>query len=490
MTKEERQYQKAIENNIPIYLRDYGSVIVQSPTGSGKSHMIDNTCKRALRAGKVPLVISDTIKIHNQLIKECNGIRIDSSVKFAQILRGHCYVAMAQSLKNRHNIIKQFHDLEDDLVVHIDECHRNTATPLIQEINPCWLIGWSATPHFKWAKHLPELYNSLIAGPQIRELILGSHLSHYKHVIRDGANLEELEVRGNEYSEESQEKVFGSKRMYDGIFEDLPKYKGKKTVIYVASIKQCEDMYEKLKEREYKVCRYHSELKNGSYELSRFTELNECDVCVSVSSLTLGWDYPPIDLVVFWRATTSLPLYLQICGRGSRTCFGKEFFTVLDYGGNLKRFGEWSMDRDWVELWQDPKKKRKISTYDGVSGSKICPVCQAVLKLTDRSCYNCGYLYPEEEMKLIQGQLIEVENTLNSLKNKTVRDLDPLELANYSRMYDKRMYCIRVAKRKEQDDPGFLEKFAREMGYKSGWVNRELRKLPKEKIIYFNQIIK
>jgi len=321
-------------------------------------------------------------------------------------------------------------------------------------------------------------------------LIEDGWLCHYKHVIRTGAALNELVIKGSDYSEESQEKVFGNKKMYDGIFEDLPIYKKKKTVIYVASIKQCEDMYQKLLGRGYKVCRYHSELQNGSYELSRFTELNECDVCVSVSSLTLGWDYPPIDLVIFWRATTSLPLYLQIGGRGSRPWLDKEYFTILDYGGNYERFGAWDLDRDWAELWQNPDKKRKISTYQGVAGSKLCPICQAIVPTAARSCYNCGYLYPEDEMRLIEGQLLEVENTIAALKEKRVSSLTPKELANYAKFHDKRQYAMRWARKREQEEPGFLRQFAEEMGYSSGWIHRQLNSLPDTKIVCFDLTIK
>lgn len=486
-----------------MYVKQYGSVIVQAPTGSGKSHIINMTVKKILAQGKIPLVISDNSKIHGQLIAECSGIKIDSTVKYLQIFNGNCYVAMAQSLVNRNLIIEQFHKLYDQLVVIVDECHRNTPTRLIQQINPCFLIGFSATPHYKWAKHLPLLYKSLIQGPQIKQLIKDGFMCHYRHIIRTGAILDELELRGMDYSQESQYKVFGTKEMYDGIFEDLPQYHKHKTVIYVSSIKMCEEMYGKLLDHGYKACRYHSKLDNPDYELSKFTVLNMCDICVSVSSLTLGWDYRPIDLVVYWRKTTSLPLYLQIGGRGFRICtaedakynfslndYEKPMLTVLDYGGNYETFGDLDLDRDWASLWQDPKKKRKISMYAGVEGSKHCPICQMLLPIAAHSCGNCGYMYPEDQIKLIEGQLVEVSNSLQAIKNKMVGDLNAKELSDYSKLHNKKQYAIRVARRKEQDEPGFIGEFAKEMGYKNSWVEKTLRDLPDKKIIYFNQIIR
>lgn len=489
--KESRKYQTAIENDIPRHLAMHGSTIVQSPTGTGKSHIINKTVQRIMAAGKTPLVQSHSIKIHQQLVVECNGHIIDSGIKFRHILPGHCYVAMTQTLIRREVMLEQFRELADNLVMINDECHIATMNPVIDALKPRWMIGFSATPHYKWAKHLPKYYRSLIHGPQINQLIEDGYLAHYRHVIRTGANLTELKLRAGEYTEESQNEVFGSKRMYDGLFDDLPEYKSKKTVIYVASIELCEQVYQQCLDRGYKACRYHSGLQDGAWELSKFTERDECDVCVSVSALTLGWDYPPIDLIVLWRATGSLPLYLQICGRGSRICPGKDNFTVLDYGGNYERFGAWCMDRDWNALWQEPPKKRTTSTYLGVAGSKECPICHWLLPVAARSCDNCGYMYPADEMRLVEGQLLEVQNTLNKLNGRQIGDMTAAELALYAKAKDKKMHAIRVAKRMEQEQPGFLKQFAAEMGYKPSWVNRMLESLPEDhKITFYNSKVK
>jgi superfamily II DNA or RNA helicase len=490
MLKESREYQLAIETNAPSYLRDFGSVIIQLPTGGGKSHIINKLVQRILKAGKTALVLSDTIKIHQQLVKECKANKIDATVKHAAILPGYCYVAMVQTLQNRTKILEQLKEMGKSLVVIVDECHRNTASKIIHHISPTMLMGFSATPHFKWAKHLEKLYKSLIQGAQISELVKDGFLANYKHLIRSGADLSKLEISGSDFSEESQNEVFGTSKMYDGVFEDMPKFIGKKCVIFVASIKLCEEMHQNLLDHGYRVCRYHSELPNRAFELSKFTEMNEADICVSVGALTLGWDFPPIDTVILWRATTSLPLYLQMIGRGSRPYPGKDVFTVLDYGGNYERFGAWDMDRDWLSLWTDPKKRKKISTYSGVSGSKICPICGALLAVTTRSCYNCGYMYPEKEMELVEGKLLEVRNTLNALNSKRIGDLSPEELAAYAKYKDKKQFAYRVAKSKHQENPDFLYQFAKAMGYDSGWVDYQLRFIPREKIDYTNIIIR
>lgn len=489
-TREDREYQIDMIKDIPVQLARYEHVIVQSPTGSGKSHVINETVKRILRSGKTALVLSDNLTIHYQLLTECCGHTIESRIKHLHIMTGQCYVAMTQSLSRRDLIVEQFKTLPPgNLVIIVDECHRNTMTPLVKAINPKWLLGFSATPHYRWAKHLPNLYKNIINGPQIGFLVEKNYLAHYRHIIRTGANLTELKTRNGEFTEESQNKVFGSKQMYDGIFEDLPKQSFRKCVVYVASIKLCEELYQEFIDQGYDATAYHS--KRPDSDLEKFTE-GSATVCVSVSSLTLGWDFPPIDMIVLWRSTTSLVLYLQMCGRGGRPLAGKQNFTVLDYGGNYERFGSWNMDRDWSVLWKAPPKKRTTSTYAGVAGSKECPVCHMLLPVASRSCDNCGYIYPEAEMKLVEGELLEVQNTINSLDGRHVADFSVEELVIYANQLGKKAHAIRIAKRMEQEHPGFLQWFADAMGYRKQWVDYQLGTIPRDgsKINFFNSKIK
>lgn len=484
--REEREYQQKIIADIPVQLALHNSIVVQSPTGSGKSHIINETVKKIMKAGKTPLVISDNLTIHGQLLVECNGHTVDSSIKFIHIIPGQCYVAMTQSLVRRSLIVEQLKGLpEGNLVVIVDEAHRNSMTPLILELRAKWNIAFTATPHYKWAKHLQKIYKYLIHGPQINELISLGKLAHYKHVIRTGANLTELKTKNGEFTEESQNAVFG---LYDGMYEDLPKQNFKKCVVYVASIKLCEKVYSDLLSLGYKVTRYHSQI--GEESLRLFTHGN-CNICVSVSSLTLGWDFPPIDLIILWRSTTSLVLYLQICGRGGRPLPNKSHFTVLDYGGNYERFGAWNMDRNWEALWKAPPKKRTTSTYLGVSGSKECPVCHALLPVASRSCDNCGYIYPETEIKLMEGQLIEMQNTINALNGRLVAEFSITELVIYAKELNRKQHAIRIARRMEQEKPGFLSQFAQAMNYSSGWVEYQLSTIPSDtKINFYNSKIR
>lgn len=81
----------------------------------------------------------------------------------------------------------------------------------------------------------------------------------------------------------------------------------------------------KKKEREHVI----NGFKNGSIK-----------TMFNVSVLTTGFDFPGLDNVVLARPTASLALYVQMIGRGLRPAEGKEYCTVVDMCGNLKRFGK------------------------------------------------------------------------------------------------------------------------------------------------------
>ena len=78
-------------------------------------------------------------------------------------------------------------------------------------------------------------------------------------------------------------------------------------------------------------------------------------ILTSVSILTTGFDEPSIQTVILNRATTSLTLYHQMIGRGSRRLPQKKTFTIIDLGNNTDRFGEWNASIDWQQVFENPE---------------------------------------------------------------------------------------------------------------------------------------
>jgi superfamily II DNA or RNA helicase len=487
-----RPYQQKFVDRILQSLSKLRSIIACSATGSGKTKCFIYLAKRAMAKNFTVLILTEASKIYDQLTDELQAGNINSQRKDGAILPGHIYIAMAQTLARRPKMVQSFQQCGQQLLIINDEAHIGTATKLLIELtlnNPL-LIGFTATPDFKFAKHLPEIYKGIVVGPQPDELVNDGYLSPYRHYARVLADFSGLKVKGGEYTEASQEMVFESKKVYDGLIKDLATQQFKKAIVFTASIKHCEDVFNRLTAAGFLAIRIHSKSPDCDYTMAQYRSADPTapNICVSVGILTKGWDYPAVDLVILNRATTSLPLYLQMIGRGSRTSPGKDQFTVLDYGGNYERHGLWDAEIDWGKKWNQKPKKKK----DGIAPIKLCPKCEYINPVSVSCCRNCGFIFPAPTIEPddAETKLVELTAIFSTLRGKLLSQLSPHELAVYAKFKNKKAYAIRIAKRREQSNPGWIETFAKCMNYSSNWVWYQKKEMPTTLIEFHDQIIR
>lgn len=478
-----RPYQQTFIAAIRKAIMAYKRVVACAATGSGKSKVFVTIAQSALSKGKTVLVISESVKIFEQIRRELSATLINAGSDHSFIQPGKCYLAMAQTLVRRSALVQQFNLLNTDLLIINDEAHVGTSTKLLSHLPDSLLIGFTATPDFRHAKHLPTLYQAIVVGPQPDELVNDGWLASYRHFARVSADLNLLKLEKGEFTEESQERVFESRQVYDGLVTDLNTVAFTKALIFTASIKHCEALYETLIAHGIQCVRVHSKLPpaTASYSLSQFTH-QDIKICISVGVLTKGFDHPPIDLVVLQRATTSLPLYLQMIGRGSRTDQDKQSFTVLDYGGNYSRHGLWDMERDWTKMWNAAPKRKK----DSPAPVKFCPKCEFIMNVSRMVCPNCGHAFTPSEQDSQASKLVEVTAAYRQLVGKKISQLTPIELSTYARLKNKKGYAARVARAREQSTPGFLHEFCQTMGYQAGWAHFQMKSITDEPIQYFD----
>lgn len=483
-----RPYQKEFVENIRKLLFQLQKIIAASATGSGKTKTFLAITKMSIEKGKTVLIISESSKIFKQISDEIgNATEIVSAVKVLDIKPNSVFVAMAQTLVKRPAIIKQLAALGKDLIVITDEAHIGTPTKLLLQLSDSYHIGFTATPDYRFAKHLPKLYSGIVVGAQPQELVEEGYLSPYYHFERKVVNLTGLKLGSKgDYTEQSQEQAFEKKEVFDGVFDDIKKFTFRKCMVFCASIKHAEDVGQQFRSQGYKVAVVHSKNDASAFEMFQFHDLNSgVDICISVGTLTKGYDHPAVDLIILLRATTSLPLYLQMCGRGSRIneFTGKTRFTVIDYGGNGTRHNLWSYTHDWAELWNKKPKKKA----DGVAPVKSCPICENLVPASAMTCSNCGYVWVVKEKVLTpkETMLVELNTKIKAFRGRKMSDLAADELADYAKATNRKPYCVRIAKAK--NDMDFLMGFAHRMGYKDQWA---IINFTDEKVDFYNATIK
>lgn len=129
---------------------------------------------------------------------------------------------------------------------------------------------------------------------------------------------------------------------------------------------------------------------------------NKFKVLINAGILTTGFDCPSIETVIVNRATTSLTLWLQMLGRGSRIYEGKSHFNILDFGSNADRLGHYLTPQYW-SLWHE-----KGNSGDGIPPVKDCggrtdkngrKGCDRLIMASLIVCPFCGYLYEKRKLK-------------------------------------------------------------------------------------------
>jgi len=182
---------------------------------------------------------------------------------------------------------------------------------------------------------------------------------------------------------------------------------------------------------------------------------------------TAGFDQHDIQTVILYRATTSLPLFLQMCGRGSRLSLqtGKTHFNILDFGNNITRHGFWEEPREWK------LKYEKKSIKEQASPVKECEKCCAINYASARICMICGFEFPKSEKeKQEEIELIKLEKVKTSGKFISELSVDELIILQKSKKL-KSTFIWRVIRSKGEE---IIYQYADQMNYSKGWVYRQI----------------
>jgi len=115
-------------------------------------------------------------------------------------------------------------------------------------------------------------------------------------------------------------------------------------------------------------------------------------ILFNVGVFTKGFDVTDVEAIIVSRRVSSLSLWIQIVGRGSRTTdkLFKDRFIVIDGGNNIDRLGKWSDNFDWEKIFwgTDDYKAKKEPTEEEVTE---CDNCGELMKERTCLCPSCGH---------------------------------------------------------------------------------------------------
>ena len=354
-----RNYQIEICEKVNGAFEAHRSVMMQMPTGTGKTVVLASLVKQSLNrdADCSVLVVAHRIELIEQTGTFLNHFGIDYGViaggKRPAMLK-RVMVASVQTLSKNLDI-----DLSPSFVV-IDEAHHALAKTY-QMLWAAWpkakFLGLTATPYRMSGDGFTDLFEVLVDSWSVKQFIADGWLSPYDYYsIRPDSEeqqeIDSLKKRGADgdfQMKELREKL-DVRPSIERLFEAFERFAfDKKGIIYAIDIAHAEHIAEFYRLQGVNAVAISSKTpaKERAEVIRTFRDENRIQLLVSVDLFSEGFDCPDVEFIQMARPTLSLAKYLQMVGRGLRPCKGKQCCMIIDNVGLYRTFGLPSVDRDW-----------------------------------------------------------------------------------------------------------------------------------------------
>lgn len=426
-----RSYQEKFVLNISRSLVKNKRVIGQLATGGGKSICFASICDRYVKkSGKSVLILvhrKELLKQAKNTLHKAYGLNAQVIVAgMRTIPDAPVYVGMVESTFRRLDKLKNI-----GLLI-IDEAHLASFNKIIDHYSDILIIGFTATPlASNKTKPLKNYFESIVCGIDIPDLIKEGNLcQNITYAPKETVNRSELNVVRGEFDDNQMGIEFSKPKHVNNTIAAYERFSlGQKTIIFNVNISHSKLVCENFIDKGYN-CRHLDGESTDRDEILQWFDATPDAILCNIGIATTGFDQPDIETVIVNKATQSMPLWLQMTGRGGRPHDIKKMFTIIDMGGNIVVHGDWCAPRDWEDIFYNPPKKG-----DGVAPVKECPECGAFLHARKMICEiiidgvdaGCGYIFPEKQLEeaesidfMVATQGIDIESLIEN--NRMYKD--------------------------------------------------------------------
>jgi superfamily II DNA or RNA helicase len=461
-----RDYQeKYIAELRNSFVKGNKKVVLCAPTGAGKTIMFSYMTRNSYTKGNKVLILTDRkelfsqsdsvltkLGLNPQLIKPNEKVDLNESL----------FVGMIQTIMRRVDIMKEWIN-NLDLII-IDEAHKSIFDNLFEHVNEkTFVIGATATP-FREGKQraLSEFYTDIVQVIDTPELINKGNLSK---PISYGVkiDLKGVKTKGGDYDEKSLADKYSEIKLFHGVYDNYVRIcNGKKAIVFCPNIDSSKELVQSFQDKGLPAKHVDCYMNNRE-EIIEWFEKTDGAILSNYGILTTGFDCPTIEVVILYRATKSLPLFLQMVGRGSRVTNSKRNFTILDFGNNIRQHNYWEEPRSWSLS----KKEKK----EGAAPIKEC-ICGYLLYASIMECPECGHIFEKSEQEKEKDIIVELQELSKTrLKNKIEKaDFRELELIAIAKGYNKNWIFHQL---KNADD---FREYGKYKGFKPAWAEMQILK--------------
>ena len=401
-----RGYQQELLQQAEATLTTPGArVMLQLPTGGGKTHIAGALLRRWLRKGRKAVWLTHRAELADQTCEVLVSAGVSAidlktwqSGRVAPSVPSGVAILMAQTVGRRTSRMEIWGKYDEGDLLVIDEAHHAAADGWERAINqwPGRVLGLTATPwRLSKTEGFDHLFRELHCGPQMSELQSGGWLCQ-SHVLMPKP--EEI-IRGGpinaigEYSESGIERANRDSPdiMTAGALRFWQLHAAERqTIIYAISQDHARNLTTVFNEAGIPSAVMLSDtLPQERAEAIAYFGDGKLRVLVNVAVATEGFDLPDASCVVITRPTMSLALYLQMVGRGLRPKANGGECLILDLAGNVETHGLPEEGRRWALTSRE-------SNSDGDAPVIWCEKCGGVSPAASHACLFCNTLFGKD----------------------------------------------------------------------------------------------
>jgi superfamily II DNA or RNA helicase len=418
-------------------------IMVQAPTGFGKTIIAGTIAGKILDAGKRAIFTAPALSLIDQTVEKfyAQGV-YDVGVIQAQ----HSLTNFARPIQVASVQTLQRRKIPPADLVMIDEAHRwfgfYGKWLKSSALSGVPVIGLSATP---WTRGLGKYFDKLIIAATTQELIDEGYLSPFRVFAPSSPDLSGVRTRAGDYVDEDLSEVLDQSGLVaDVVSTWLARGKGRPTLCFGV-----DRIHAKHLQQEFIAAGV------GAEYIDAFTEANdraaiawrfhtgEVEIVCNVGCLTTGVDWD-VRCIILARPTKSEMLFVQMIGRGLRTAEGKDDCLILDHSDNHLRLG-FVTEIHHEELNSGERQKAEPRAKEVLP--KKCPNCTFLKPPKTLICPACGFI-PQPKCNVVHeaGELIE-------FRSRRVLTAPTEDIVFYAE----------------------LRSVQRERGYKNGWAAHQYK---------------
>lgn len=398
MIIEERQYQIDDVN----YAMGHGiddKVIHCAPTGSGKTIIQAQICKREMDRGSSTAILTPRNEIFNQthqVVAELCGWRNVSTLRAKR--QGESWnpvnpvhIVSWPTLIARARRSDFFFPKVDRLLV--DECHLSMAPKILEILKryapKARIDGYTATPARQTGRGLGCFFTEIKHVTSVRQLIMDGWLAPVEYYGGEQPDLAGIKIRKGDY-EVRPLSAACIELVGDAVDNWLRLASDRHTIVFTVDIRHCEALAERFQQVGVKAAALHTGMDQIERDdVVEAFKAQRIQVLVNVSIASYGFDAPSVNCIQICRPTKSIVLHLQMIGRGMRPKPDGGECMVLDHAGNVRALGmaddlfRWRLDEGRLATArvnergepEEPEPHTCEECHYIFAGSRICPKC-------------------------------------------------------------------------------------------------------------------